>query len=485
MGKKILGLDISAGAVSAALLESSLKGVRLEASAQVPRNKDDDIAEAIDICMEALGSDTDLSGAVCLAAVPAGQIFFRNIRLPFKEERKIRQVLPYEIEPLLPVSIEDLILDFIPASSPALQDSNQVVAAAIETARVEEVLHALGGVRLDPEVVTVSGYAEAACLAKAPDQPGCWFYVKLDGEQTTVCIASSGQIVLFRRLKADLAQEGGAEDLCRRIDQSRLLAESLCQADLQPEIVYWSGHGDETKVWAPLVAERFHCDAKRVDWLAASGVKWSPTSKPAPVGASGADNPATAIALAELTGAKVLNFRRGPLALQGRWLEYKSALLRTAALLLLVAFLGFFQLYTDIRALGREVDRLDSEARAVFTETFPEVTRIVDPVQQMRVKIQELRKQPDLVGALENGKLKIDLLQALSRRIPANIDVEITRLVIAPDSMSIGGNTSSFNAVNEVKSLLEKDPLFRSVTISSANLEKSGERVNFKLRIEL
>jgi Tfp pilus assembly protein PilN len=181
----------------------------------------------------------------------------------------------------------------------------------------------------------------------------------------------------------------------------------------------------------------------------------------------------------------VLNFRRGPLALQGRWLEYKSALLRTAALLLLVAFLGFFQLYTDIRALGREVDRLDSEARAVFTETFPEVTRIVDPVQQMRVKIQELRKQPDLVGALENGKLKIDLLQALSRRIPANIDVEITRLVIAPDSMSIGGNTSSFNAVNEVKSLLEKDPLFRSVTISSANLEKSGERVNFKLRIEL
>jgi type II secretory pathway component PulL len=167
------------------------------------------------------------------------------------------------------------------------------------------------------------------------------------------------------------------------------------------------------------------------------------------------------------------------------WLEYKGNLIRTAALLLLVLFLGLFQLYSEIHSLDREVRQLQQGTRAVFTSAFPDVTRIVDPVQQMRVEIQEMRRQPALAGILESGKLKIDLLKELSSRIPENLDVEITRLVIVPDSMSISGSTSSFNTVNEVKSRLEKGGMFTNVTISSANLEKSGDRVNFKLRIAL
>lgn len=79
----------------------------------------------------------------------------------------------------------------------------------------------------------------------------------------------------------------------------------------------------------------------------------------------------------------------------------------------------------------------------------------------------------------------IDLLQGLSTAIPARTDVEMTRVVIARDNILISGHTDTFNSVDDIKSGLEKAPAFKEVTISSANLEKSGKRINFKLKVQL
>jgi type II secretion system protein L len=478
---KILAVDISTSAVRAALMMSSLKGAWLETSAQVPLASDADVEDAVGDCIERLSDRADLSGAVCLAAVPAGQVFFRNISLPFKDERKVRQVLSFEVEPDLPVPVEELVFDFFSAPNQREQVSHQVVAAALEKTRMEAVLRAFANCKLDPETVTVGGYAEAAGLLKTQGVPDCWLYAKLDRNGATVCIAASGRLLLVRHIEADLGREKGMEKLCRRIDQSRLLAEILYQVDIRPKVVYWTGNGIDQALWEAQIAERFQCGAETVDFLQLPGVKWLPPSGQPQGNATVAAGTAPALALIGLTGAKVLNFRRGPFALKKLWLEYKSSLIRTAALVLLVLFLGLFQLYTEIHSLDREVRQLQQETRAVFTAAFPDVARIVDPVQQMRVEIQEMRRQPALVGLLESGKLKIELLKELSSRIPKDLDVEITRLVIVPDSMSISGSTSSFNTVNEVKSRLEKGGMFTEVTISSANLDKSGDRVNFKL----
>jgi len=38
--------------------------------------------------------------------------------------------------------------------------------------------------------------------------------------------------------------------------------------------------------------------------------------------------------------------------------------------------------------------------------------------------------------------------------------------------------------VDDMKNRLEKGPLFKKVSISSANSEESGKRINFKLKIQ-
>ena len=49
----------------------------------------------------------------------------------------------------------------------------------------------------------------------------------------------------------------------------------------------------------------------------------------------------------------------------------------------------------------------------------------------------------------------------------------------------ISGETDSFNAVNTIQQQLEAEPMFKSVNISSANQQKTGNRVNFRIRITL
>lgn len=81
--------------------------------------------------------------------------------------------------------------------------------------------------------------------------------------------------------------------------------------------------------------------------------------------------------------------------------------------------------------------------------------------------------------------MNIDILNEISSRIPADLDVEITNFVRGEDSLVISGNTDSFNNVDDIKSRLERSDLFKNITISSANLEKSTNRIQFKLKIDL
>ncbi|MEZ4550723.1 MAG: hypothetical protein R2874_09675 [Desulfobacterales bacterium] len=66
------------------------------------------LAGALSIVAEAM----DLSGAETIASVPPKFISYRNFQVPFKDRKKIRQVLPFELEPVLPFAVDDLIIDF-------------------------------------------------------------------------------------------------------------------------------------------------------------------------------------------------------------------------------------------------------------------------------------------------------------------------------------------------------------------------------------
>jgi tRNA threonylcarbamoyladenosine modification (KEOPS) complex Pcc1 subunit len=57
-------------------------------------------------------------------------------------------------------------------------------------------------------------------------------------------------------------------------------------------------------------------------------------------------------------------------------------------------------------------------------------------------------------------------------------------MVVDPEAVKIKGETDTFNTVDIIKKALEPSEYFSSVTISSANLDRSGERVQFEIKLQ-
>jgi len=126
--------------------------------------------------------------------------------------------------------------------------------------------------------------------------------------------------------------------------------------------------------------------------------------------------------------------------------------------------------------------QLEEEVRNVFTSTFPDVKRIVDPLQQMRVKLQEIKKNATFSIETNRSVMTIDVLNDISRYIPKQIDVVLSSIIIGADNVLISGDTGGFDAVDDVKSNLENAALFKNVSITSTNKDRSGNRVRFKIK---
>jgi general secretion pathway protein L len=194
---------------------------------------------------------------------------------------------------------------------------------------------------------------------------------------------------------------------------------------------------------------------------------------------------ALALALMEVEGYPVLNFHKGQFAAQKFLAKHRSALIKTGILAAAVLVLMFFNLMMQTHTLNKRIDAIDNQMTQIFKETFPEVKTVRYPFQEMQAKMRETKG--NAVFQTETGPhvRSIDIINNISEKIPANITVNLNRMVIQPENVLISGTTDTYESVNTIKSRLESVRQFEKVTISSANLDRSGKEVQFMLKVEL
>jgi hypothetical protein len=111
------------------------------------------------------------------------------------------------------------------------------------------------------------------------------------------------------------------------------------------------------------------------------------------------------------------------------------------------------------------------------------VKKIVNPLQQMRVNIEEVRKVSLQPTGGQGNMLTIDILNEISKGIPDDIDVKFTRTVIGENNVVINGDSDTFNSVDAIKNRLEQSKDFKTVTIVSSTKDDSNNRIKFRLKI--
>ena len=480
MSRKILGLDISDSAVSAVLVRGGIKGNRIEDHRYIPLSMDPD-NESLSLALETIAAEMDLEGTTCIASLPANLASYRNMEAPFKEQKKLRQILPYELESTLPHPPEDVAIDFNVLDGLGHAEQHHLFIAAVPKKSVGFYLGQLKLHGIEPEVLTIGGYALAQALSLYSNDNANRLLVAIEPHRATLFLLMHGNISLVRSSRVQLNTEAGVSRFCAAVHQTLSGFQKhtdLDDVDLQDILLTGSALEDSRVKHA--IHEGLGIPTRTMDLMALSGqvsidtadIKWKFTAMDASL----------ALALSAIVGFDVLNFRRGGFTVQSGWVQYKGDILKTGLIAMLMVLLFVANFMADYFSIKKRSLHLEEEVREVFTSTFPDVKRIVDPLQQMRVKLEELNKNATFSAETSRSAMAIDVLNDISRYIPEQIDVVLSSVIIGADSVLISGNTGGFDAVDEVKNSLENAVLFKNVSITSTNKERGGNRVRFKIK---
>jgi type II secretion system protein L len=483
MSRKVLGLDIRSDSVGAVLVKSSLRESRIAACLSVPIPETAPGGpDGLRAALETLSAQMDLAGADCVVSIPAVFFSSRNLQVPFSHPKKIRMVLPFEIEPHLPFQADDLAIDFSILSGGSAQEPTEVLAVAVQRARLAAVIEALAGVDIDPERITMSGLSTAVWAGRgaAPEETQLCLDIGRTFGALFIVAGNSVRLIRSFPLPDDPA-------LRTRVVQNHIRTTLGAYFEMEgrsaaPEHGLVTGDGLEGMKLEELAASLPL--ALQVSDLRES-LKVVPEKENVPSWSAARLDGALALALAEIEGLECLNFHRGQFPGKKIVSRHRENLIRTGALAAAVLVLMFASVLIQSYLQQRRLSELDQQIAAVFREAFPEVQKIADPYQQMQIRLQELKKGAALPGEALPSVRSIDVLKGISDSIPEEVTVVFDRMVLGPDSILISGTTAAFNSVDEIKGHLERIAGFKKVTISSANTDRTGKEVNFQLKVDL
>ncbi len=492
----LLAIDIHDDCVSGVLLEHGQKTTVVKGYSVAPPVGDTSLAETIATVVRQTGFDQ----GDCRVAVGAENFFFRNLVLPFADSKQIDKTLPLELEELTSYPIDTFHLDFL--TSAGRGGGTDIFAAMVEKGFLVDTLAQLATNRLDPEVFAVSGLQIAAALNAMGPERNTFIVLDVSFKQATLILVDNGQIILVRSLSVDSERSAGFslsyDEAKISADKPEQIAEIVRELDLSLQqtlvsvgraslvskntpcfitgaVGLYSPVFEQLKKALPL--DILPCNIAKQPLLKiepSESLPWNPALM----------NRALSLGLWKRKDCLILNFRKGIYKKQRSLAWVRKNLMTIVMSSGLICALVIGGLWLDYSELARKRNALHNEVETIFRETLPEVTRVVNPVQQLKVKINESNGL-NRSGAEQGSSIhKLTLLSELSSRIPQTMPVRITRLVADQKDLRIKAETRDFNTVDNVKRELEKSGLFKNVEISSANLAPKGGEVRFELKLE-
>ncbi|RJQ68478.1 MAG: hypothetical protein C4519_23060 [Desulfobacteraceae bacterium] len=481
MSRQILSIDIRNNSIAAVVLNTGLKSSTIEACAQISLPEDIPEENRLGAGLAALLQHGIPSNATVVASLPADRTIYRTVLVPFKEEKKIRQVLPFELEPNLPIAVDELVIDFQRNSD---QGKTGLLTTAIDRHYLEYIMAAMTAANMRPQLVMPGDFPLALYLTaycgKTDERA---ILLNVGTRRTTLFALKDKSIALVRSLASDVASEAGVEALALKIRQTLTAFADSDPDGFTPKTLHLSGPALNAGASARLAkaldlppqAVDLRPSAPKLDAATLSD-QWHPYIF---------DN-ALAMALIEAEGRPCPTFHRSSSPVRKYWTTYRPYIRGPAVLLAVVLLLSLAGVLLESHLLKKSVDQVNAKAEALFAATFPQSRRVGgDVLEQMKSELKKAKSNSIDPGQTVPEVRTIDILFQLSQLIPKEVDVVFSRLVLGNDGLTLSGETAAFNIVDDVKGRLEKSDLFKQVTIASADMDKGGNKVHFKLKIDL
>jgi type IV pilus assembly protein PilM len=518
----VVGIDIGSAALKVVEVRGTWKGFEVVKAAerQLPNENGapcppEQIAQALTELLSAHA----IKPAHVVSAVPAHATFVRNLQLPFRDLRKIREVLKFELEPHIPYPVEEVIVDFAKVRETEAGGC-EILAVAIPKDALAEHLHVFELAGLVPEIVdwevfgTLNGYQ--AWRPAPPPEPVV--LVNVGASKTTVTIVKDGRIQFVRSIARgghwltetirqrltlttaqaealklserdkDRAQIAASVDtflatLTKEIDLTLLAYTTRAEGGAVQEIILLGGSAALPEA---VTAFSEHYDVP-VTLFDVDQRLFPPSPLTLQLHPGLITPVALGLAMRQVSRRAVgLDFRREEYALRKSYEEIRGQLLSLGGMVALLVGLALFDMYYHLHTKEIHYAQLQSQVAALFRETFPDVRRVNNEVLYARERLREIETNLRGVGTLSGPQgSALEMFRELSVRIPQNLQVKVTDLTISTEGISISGETQSFDGVDILKQAFAASAYFDEVKVSQARAGTTGKGVEFKIAMTL
>ncbi len=481
-------------------------------------------------------SETELAGFkadAVVTAVPGSEVAAHVLTMPFTDTRKIEQTLPFELEDQIPFDLDEVVFDYQVLAQ--RDGKSDVLVAVARKAFLADLLARLEEVGLDPRVMSLASLAYQNLFAHGvirPLPPPPAPEPTLEGEPpplvpqtrteavldighstTTLMVLEDGAArfartfpVAGRALTAAVAAAEGLDLAAAEVrketdgtldtgshfpDRARLAG--ILERGLAPlirgirqtflahaarsrtkiERVHLTGGTARLPGLPEYLAAQLGCEVVALDPFPEGTV-------PVEVEGPAADDPAAGLAMALAlrgqggTRTARINFRKGPLAFHGD-LSYMrgnvSRLVAMAAVLLAILGVNVWSHFHTLEVREQQVSTaLCQLTQRVLGQCY---TNPDDAISRLKGTKAQAGVVPRVSAA--------DVLAAVSSRLGAMDDIDLSELDITGTKVRLEGTAGSFDSVAKMVQKLKSYTCFGDVNQGQTRQSRDGKSIDFNV----
>ncbi|MEM7827908.1 MAG: pilus assembly protein PilM [Candidatus Aenigmatarchaeota archaeon] len=467
MGRLIAGIDIGSHSIKATIIEAYWKDFKvIEQREEIIVDK----AELTHILKNIIPSS--FKGEV-IVSFPSSHYSQRKITLPFSERKKIEKVLKFEIEDTIPFSAEEIVADFhIIEKTPT---GAELLVILTRKSDLKDFLELLNNASINPSMVEAEGLALIHLYQQYPKNDRVSAIIDVGSSKTNILIAFKDSALYTKRIPYGT----DSPDLL-----SKMLLQNIGSFEVKEnrtvEKWYIAGGGALDSNFLSVIKNKTGIDLIPADTLTES-IKTSKPLSPSMLlslslaikGWRGVLNNGVNLRKEEFRAKKVADLK-------------KSQLFKFAIMGSIVLALAAVDFSLRIYLKSSRYHQLKNHSQLLFKETFADVQKIVNEVEQAKEKLEKIRKKAKDFGIMQNSiRSPLDALREISLSIPEGINLDINEWNWDGETVWMEGKTDTLESLDRIRDGLLKAKGFLDVNITESRASTDKKSVLFKITLRI
>jgi type II secretory pathway component PulL len=444
---------------------------------EIPETSVDEVKAMTASVIRQAVDENRLADETFVASLPVSGSIHRVLTTPLADLSKIRDTLKFQMEPLIPYPVDQVVTDCIPIR--ALDDGTAILSIALTKEPVAERLGMMEMAGVEPEVLTLDALALADFYVNPIDfLPDRLTALLLAGREGSFLGFFDGQrLVEYRNLDGVRSEDGVVTDAAMRDIRRSLLGIRLPTGETaEIGMLCVAGAGGEA-IWRTLQESFREIPVRYLEFSEQTLVRIPDAT------ATEGYEFAIALARAGLTPpANAVNFRKDEFAPPSVLSGLRPTISLTVAILAIVMLAWFGSVRAQIHRQSKQLDELNKAMVEILAETMPGTQSPAVAEQKMKAEQEKFKSLRNYSSAYVSP---IDVLAEVVRGMPNQKDFALNELHMADTVLRMRGVGDSYDEVDTFKRQAEKSPLLSDVQIDSATKEEKGEKISFRIRARI